>query len=256
MKLPPVSDELASRFIDNPDNARKVLDLESLLPSIEKDGILQPVGAVEDGEFLRLVWGHRRVGCARLLGIDTVPCRVFRGMASGDVRRLALIENVARLNLKPSEESAEYGAFLKEGNGTARELAHLLGKTDGCISKKLAILRLIPELVRLIDGGLVPETSAPDLAKLDEATQREFAASISGPISREETEQRIGKRRSRKAERTYRLTRGDLSVVYGSHDLDALLAEIDELRKQIKKAQDEGWDFPTLAKVLRVRKPA
>jgi hypothetical protein len=40
MKLPPVTDEPVPRFIDNPDNARKVLDLESLLPSIKKDGIL------------------------------------------------------------------------------------------------------------------------------------------------------------------------------------------------------------------------
>lgn len=254
MKLPPVSDEPVTRFMEHSDNARKVLDLESLLPSIQKDGIVQPLGAVElNGGHLREIWGGRRLGCARLLGMPTVPCRVFRGpMAAGDVERLALVENIQRLDLKPSECAAAFRAYMVAGDITARELAQQLGISDATVSRKLCIPRLAPELIELIDAALVPETSAPDLVKLDEAAQRAFAATIAAPISRDDLARAIGKRKGKKAERLYRLRRGGLSLVYGSGDLDALLAELEELKKAIRRGIDQGWDHATLARVLRV----
>jgi hypothetical protein len=57
-------------------------------------------------------------------------------------------------------------------------------------------------------------------------------------------------------EKLHRLTNGSLSIVCNSNDLDHLLSEIDEVKKAIKRAKEEGWDFPTLARVLRVSVPA
>ena len=255
MILAPVTEERVSRFVDNPDNARKLLDLESLLPSIERDGVLQPVGAVLDGDSLRLVWGHRRLGCARMLGMETVPVRVFReNILPGDTQRLALVENLQRKDLLPSEEAAAFKSYMEAEELTATELAALLGMSDAKVSKKLACLKLSPALLALIDGGKIPETSAPDLAKLDEAAQRDLAGTITGHVTRDELARAIGKPRKggRKAEKLYRLQRGGLSLLSTSNDLDTLLDELDELRKAIKSAKEKSWDFPTLARVLRV----
>ena len=262
MVLPPVTEERVSQFVDNPDNARKLLDFESLLPSIKRDGILQPLGATLDGEVLRLMWGHRRFGCAQVLGMETVPTRVFKGpLASGDRERYSLIENVVRLDLLPSEQAAAYQAAITTGKLTATQLAAMIGASDAKVSKKLALLRLAPPLLALIDQGVIAETSAPDLAKRSDVEQRELAASITGTgrMTRGELAKMLGKpiKGGRKAaERMHRLKRGRLSLIYSSDDLDELLAEVEEVRKAIKRAMDENWDFPTLARVLRVSVPA
>lgn len=254
-RLPPVTDEPIARFTDNPNNARKRLDLDALLPSIQRDGILQAIGAIElPSGSLDPIWGGRRLGCARILELPTIPTRVFRGpIPAGDVERLALVENLARLDLLPSEQARAYQAAMASGPLSATELATLLGFSDAKVSRKLSLLKLVAPLLALIDGGAIPESSAPDLAKLTEAEQLRLAESTTGRVTRDDMNQALGKRRpGRKAEKLHRLKRGSLSLLVDTDDLDQLLGEVDELRKAIRKAMDQGWDFPTLARVLAV----
>ncbi|WP_422927514.1 ParB/RepB/Spo0J family partition protein [Singulisphaera sp. PoT] len=254
-RLPDVTNEPVSRFADHPENARKHCDLDSLLPSIERDGILQPIGAIElPDDWLGPIWGNRRLGCARILGLATVPTRVFRGpIRAGDVERLALTENLARLGLRPSEEARGLHAAMTSGRLTGTELATLFGFSDAKVSRKLALLKLVEPLVALIDGGTIPESAAPDLARLGEAEQLLLAESTTGPVGRDELKRALGRRPAgRKAPKQHRLRRGRLSVVSASEDLSELLGELEEMKKSVRKALDQGWDFPTLARVLAV----
>lgn len=259
MKLPPVTDVPIGKFRDNPLNPRKVYDLSSLKPSIAREGVLQAIGAVQDGNGLYPIWGHRRLRSVIELHeegvpeMDTIPCRIFPGLLEdGKAELFTVLENSAREDLLPSETASAYKAAIDAGGLTLAELGDMLGKTAGHISKAMAVLKVVQPLAELIDRGLIPATSAPALAKLSEAAQLKKAESITAKVSRQDLERSLGKQtRDGDRQKMHGLKRGPLRLVYTSDDLKSLLGEVDEMRKQISRAIAENWDFATLARVLR-----
>jgi len=262
MILPPVTMEPYHRFqVDLQQNHRNKHDVDRLLASIQKNGILQAVGAVCDPEtgFLIPVWGYRRVLCAIRLELDEVPTRVFPGsLAPGERARLNLIENVQRQDLKPSEEARAYRALIDAEDLTAAQLAEALAVSEGKVSKKLALLKLIEPLLKLIDDSVLPETSGRELAKLDAEAQAELADQFAGVgrVSRTEANQAVQERLGRKRSRTsprIAVRFGDVSVGIPAADttLDDLASMLTELLKRAKKAQGEGLDLRQFAGQLR-----
>ena len=51
-------------------------DLTELAESIKKNGVMQNLTVVEDGDGHMAVIGHRRLAAAKLAGLKTVPCQV------------------------------------------------------------------------------------------------------------------------------------------------------------------------------------
>ncbi len=82
----------------DPDHARSfAIDETNLmdtwfLDSIRELGVLQVliVNQLDDDRY-RIIDGHRRFECARLLGLISVPCRVHVGLDSSEVERLRYI---------------------------------------------------------------------------------------------------------------------------------------------------------------------
>jgi ParB family transcriptional regulator, chromosome partitioning protein len=68
-------------------------EIDDLVESIRKHGVLVPlvVVAEADSEVYELVSGHRRLACARALGLTEVPCDV-RALGSRTARRRAVLE--------------------------------------------------------------------------------------------------------------------------------------------------------------------
>ena len=68
-------------------------EIDDLLESIREHGVLVPlvVVAEADTEVYELVSGHRRLACARALGLTEVPCEV-RALGSRTARRRAVLE--------------------------------------------------------------------------------------------------------------------------------------------------------------------
>lgn len=66
-------------------------ETEGLLESIQEHGVLVPLVVRADGEGWEVVSGHRRLACARLLGLKELPCEIreIRGTAAV---RLAVLE--------------------------------------------------------------------------------------------------------------------------------------------------------------------
>ena len=64
---------------------------DGLLDSIRDNGILVPLVASPDGEELELLSGHRRLACARSIGLETVPCEL-RALPRGDARSRAVLD--------------------------------------------------------------------------------------------------------------------------------------------------------------------
>lgn len=66
-------------------------DADGLLESVRAVGVLVPLVVTRAGEGWEVLSGHRRLACARALGLPRVPCQV-RNVPAGAARRRAILE--------------------------------------------------------------------------------------------------------------------------------------------------------------------
>jgi ParB/RepB/Spo0J family partition protein len=138
--------------IDKIDPGRNVRleesELASLVESIRKHGVLQPITVVptEDGEHAECLFGHRRLAAARAAGLAAIPCMV-RERGSDDTRVLTqLAENRDRKNLSPLEEGLAYDKLRKLGM-TQQQIADAVGTQQTGVSMRL-ILLTYPDVIQ------------------------------------------------------------------------------------------------------------
>lgn len=122
-------------------------DLEDLVNSIKKHGILQPliVTPLTNGRF-QLITGERRLKASQILELKTVPC-LIRDAQELEKLELSLIENIQRANLNPLEEAKAYKKLIEEFNLTQEEAGERVGKKRATIANTLRLLEL-PEPVK------------------------------------------------------------------------------------------------------------
>jgi ParB/RepB/Spo0J family partition protein len=157
---------LALAQIDpNPRQARKrFAGIEALAESMKRHGQLEPVVVRPLGRRWELIAGERRWRAAKLAGLDSLEA-VVREATDRQAYEWGLVENVQRDNLSPVEE-AEAFRELQAGGLTQRKIAALVGKTQGYVSGKLRLLKLL-SLTRLhLDTGFLTEAHAQQLLRL------------------------------------------------------------------------------------------
>jgi len=134
-------------------------DIGELTRSIRSVGILQPlvVTAAEAGGYV-IVCGERRWGAAIEAGLTTVPC-VVRRFTDEERQEAMLIENLQRQTLRPLEEAHAYERLLCLGHTQAR-IAHRVGRSQGHISRRLALLHLSDNVQARIDRHEIPVNQA------------------------------------------------------------------------------------------------
>ncbi len=90
-----------------PSQPRRYFDPEgmaSLIASIQKDGILQPILVRPLGQKYELVAGERRYRAASSLGLVDIPV-VIKKLSDQEAQLLSLAENLQREDLNPVEET-------------------------------------------------------------------------------------------------------------------------------------------------------
>jgi len=130
-------------------------DLEDLVESIKRHGILQPLIVTQngDGKYV-LVAGERRLRAAKMLDLKTAPCLV-RSVSEQEQLELALIENIQRSELNSIEEANAYKRLMDEFNLTQEEVAAKVGKKRATVANALRLLDLPEEIKQaLLDGRL------------------------------------------------------------------------------------------------------
>jgi len=120
-------------------NARKhsKKQLRQIADSIREFGFTNPVLIDED---LNILAGHGRVGAAKLLGTETVPCRLLSEMTEAQKRAYVLADNKLALNAGWDDE------LLAEELGALQDLQFDVSLTGFSI----------PEIDSLVEG-LAPE---------------------------------------------------------------------------------------------------
>lgn len=134
-------------------NPRKYFDpaeMDELVASIKANGIIQPivVRPVGNGQFA-IVAGERRFRAAGTAQLADIPA-VIKELSDEDADRLALVENTDRSDMSVSEEAEAAGKVLERANGDRDEAARLLGWPLSKLSRRIALLNLIPEAMEAL----------------------------------------------------------------------------------------------------------
>jgi len=149
------------------DNVRRQLgDVDELAASIKTAGLLEPlVVTPRAGGGYLVVCGARRLAAAAKAGLEQLPATV-REFSEAERVEAMTIENLQRENLTVLEEAAAYRRLTDELGLSQRELAKRVGRTQGHVSKRLALLEL-PDLVRAqVDSGGITLEEAQEFGKL------------------------------------------------------------------------------------------
>ncbi len=163
----------------NPDQPRTSFDadeLTALAESIRQNGVLQPllVRPLEGGRY-ELVAGERRLRASRLAGLETVPAYVRAGLDANKLE-LALIENMARVDLNPIDAARACAALVDDLGLTKEEVARRVGKSRVAVSNLIRLLNLPDDVIEMVERGELSEGHGRALLRAgDHFTRRRLA---------------------------------------------------------------------------------
>jgi ParB family chromosome partitioning protein len=147
--------ELAVDRIDpNPDQPRRHFDAEALgtlVASVERHGVLQPVVVRRAGDRFELVVGERRWRAAQQAGLPTIPV-VVADVAPRDRLELALVENVQRHDLNPIELAHAFQTLVESG-ASQEEVGTRVALDRSTVANHLRLLDLSRDLQQDVEEG-------------------------------------------------------------------------------------------------------
>lgn len=160
------------------DNVRQGYNKEAikgLAQSISNVGLLQPVIVKENSdETFTLLVGHRRFEAARLAEVKAIRAIIFDDSESKLM--LQLIENLQRENLNPIEEALAYKRILEEEGLTQEELAAKLGKPQPNIANTLRLLKLPPDVQKMLMCGDIKQGHGKVLLQIKDPDKQQMWA--------------------------------------------------------------------------------
>ncbi len=160
------------------DNVRQGFNKEAikgLAQSISNVGLLQPVIVKENSdETFTLLVGHRRFEAARLAEVKAIRAIIFDDSESKLM--LQLIENLQRENLNPIEEALAYKKILEEEGLTQEELAAKLGKPQPNIANTLRLLKLPPDVQKMLMCGDIKQGHGKVLLQIKDPDKQQMWA--------------------------------------------------------------------------------
>jgi ParB family chromosome partitioning protein len=139
----------------NSTQPRKNFDEEGmadLTASIKEHGIIQPIIVRPSGAGFEIVAGERRYRAARAAGLKEVPA-IVRELSDRDNMLFAIIENMQREDLNPVEEAEGLESMIKGYGLTQEEVSQSVGKSRPYITNSLRLLKLSPEIRKMISAG-------------------------------------------------------------------------------------------------------
>ena len=178
-------------FPDHPFKVQDDEDMMNLAESIRTNGVLTPatVRKKEDGRY-ELLSGHRRMRACQIAGLNTLRCEVVE--MSRDEATIFMVEsNFQRTKILPSEKAFAYkmrldamkrqaGRPAKDNlvpvgqNYSREELSRQTNESQTQIQRYIRLTELIPELLDMVDEGVVAMRPAVELSYIPKLKQGEI----------------------------------------------------------------------------------
>jgi len=146
-----------SRIMPNRDQPRTEFNadkMRSLMDSIAKNGMLQPiiVRSVETG--YEIIAGERRWKAAMQIGLEKIPVLV-KEVSDEKLLELALIENIQREDLNPIERARAYKKLMDDFHLTQEQAASALGQERSTLANTIRLLDLDESIRKEIAKGVI-----------------------------------------------------------------------------------------------------
>lgn len=179
-------------LVPNRYQARKDFDPEehkSLVASIRKSGIIQPIVARKFDGGYEIIAGERRWRAAQEAGLKSVPV-ILREAADQDAAVFSLIENLLRANLNPMEEAEAFHRLIHEFGLSHEALSATVGKDRSTITNTLRLLKLPKEIREAIAKGTLSAGHARAILALETIEEQNhlFRAILSKGLNVREAE--------------------------------------------------------------------
>ena len=171
-------------FENNPYQVRDDAEMNTLIESIQTQGILSPliVRPIENTDEYEVISGHRRLHAAQKAGIVEIPALIYA--LDRDSAAIAVVDsNLHREHILPSEKAFAYKLKMEalSHQGTSRQLgekwsvsqiSESANESERQIHRYIRLTNLIPELLAFMDEGKMALSVGVELSFLDEQSQR------------------------------------------------------------------------------------
>lgn len=168
-------------IVRNENQPRKEFDkaaLNELAQSVAEFGVLQPIIVRKTDLGHVIVAGERRYRAAQMAGLEKIPA-IIREFDDVDYDKIALIENVQRVDLNPLDEAMAYKSIIDNYGITQEELAKTIGKSRPYVSNTMRLLKLDPRVLEMLRTGQISSSMGKVLLSIkDENEQYKKALSI------------------------------------------------------------------------------
>jgi ParB family transcriptional regulator, chromosome partitioning protein len=153
--------------------------ITELAASIRRSGLLQPiiVRMMTDKHY-EIVAGNRRYEACKSLGWRKITCHIEE-LDDRAAFEVSLVENIQRRTLSPLEEAEAFRRYVTDfGWGGVSNLANKIGKSVSFVTKRIALLRLPPEILESIKEYTLSTSAAEELCFVKNINKQSELAKI------------------------------------------------------------------------------
>lgn len=153
-------------------------ELQGLMESIQKHGVLQPVLVKPLQHGYMLIAGERRWRAAKQLGLKEIPA-IVRQVDDTNSLEIALVENIQRESLNPMEKAKGFQELMGKFKLTHEEIAEAMGKDRSSITNYMRLLDLPDAIQEHVSRGTLSMGHARAILPLrDKGTQMRLCERI------------------------------------------------------------------------------
>ena len=260
-------------FEGHPFSVKDDKDMQELVESVKRFGILEPVVVIPCKEYgYEMVSGHRRLRACQLAGISKIPV-IVRNLDRDEAIISMVDANLKRENITPMEKARAYEmklAAMKRKAGRRSkaeaakgekpahaidELSKQTGESRPTIQRIVRLNKLEPELQKMVDKKELPVNTAADISYLKKEEQKALAEAIqkeakvpSGTQAAElKKASQAGTLTQEQINKTVAPTKRDenppLKVTFSDDELRAYFPEKGVTVPDVKRAVFEGLDL-------------
>lgn len=142
-------------------------EMQGLVDSIKKYGILQPIIVRPTPHGYMLIAGERRWRAAKQVGLNEIPA-IIRHTDELSNLEIALIENIQREDLNPIEKARAFRELTNKFGLTQEQVAKAMGKDRSSITNYIRLLDLPEEIQENVSRGTVSMGHARALVSIQE----------------------------------------------------------------------------------------
>ncbi len=141
---------------------------KSLVASIRKSGVIQPIVVRRAPEGYEIIAGERRWRAAQQAGLKEVPV-VIREAGDLDAAEWSIVENLQRESLNPVEEAEAFRILAEQFGLSQEDIAHRVAKDRSTVANSLRLLRLPSEILDSLTEGKITSGHARCFLSLEQA---------------------------------------------------------------------------------------